>query len=85
MSPGRIESGSASAGPAQTMDPSATRARAGEPSLLGSDDLDARQERLREKRRQGGPDLTDQGQARDERAPQDAPDVPETDTAEPPA
>ena len=83
--PGVIETHEGSAGAAQTMDTPATRARAEEAGLLAPQQLDDRQERLRERRRWGGPDLWQEREARGEGAEEEAPDVPETETEDPPA
>ena len=75
-----IESHKRSAGGPSTHDPAGTRRRAETSGMLPTDELDRRQERMRTKRRSGGPKLSevDEGEA-------EAPDVPPTETEEPPA
>jgi hypothetical protein len=74
-----IETEEGSAGGPAGHDTTGTRRRAETPGMLPPDDLDARQERLRKDRKRGGPDLTKDGES------EEAPDVPPTETEEPPA
>jgi hypothetical protein len=78
-----IETEEASAGGPQTHDPAGTRLRAETPGLLTQEELDERQEKIRETRRKGGPDLTKKG-SEAEAEEDEPPDVPPTETEEPP-
>jgi hypothetical protein len=75
-----IETEERSAGGPSTHDPAGTRRRAGTSGMLPQDELDLRQERMRTQRRSGGPKLTEADEPEAE-----APDVPPTETEEPPA
>jgi hypothetical protein len=78
-----IDTEEASAGGPQTHDPAGTRLRAETPGLLTQEELDERQEKIRETRRKGGPDLTKKS-TEAEAEEDEAPDVPPTETEEPP-
>ena len=61
-----IDSGEASAGDAEELDPETAASRADDVGLESKAALDERQERLRTTRRWGGPDLDAESEARDE-------------------
>jgi hypothetical protein len=81
---GTIKTDAATAGEPQTIDPSGLRMRAGERDMLSPEELDRRQRRLRKKRLWGGPKLDARTRARGQ-ADDSVPDVPPTETEEPPA
>ena len=79
-----IETEEATAGEPKTHDAEGTRRRAETPGMLPPEELDKRQERLRTTRRTGGPDLGDEDSQSSADAQEDVPDVPPTETDEPP-
>jgi len=78
-----IETEEGSAGGPHTHDAAGTRLRAQTPGMLSPEELDKRQEKIRERRKSGGPDLTKRS-TEAEAEEDEAPDVPPTETDEPP-
>jgi hypothetical protein len=78
------EAGSASAGVAQRVDTSAVLARAETTDLLSQAELDARQARISERRRRGGPPLDETPADVAALTAAESDDVPPTDCADPP-
>jgi hypothetical protein len=78
-----VETGEGSAGEARELDPETAAERAEGLGLQPKKALDERQEKLRETRRQGGPDLDAESDARGE-AVEDVPEVEPTETEEEP-
>lgn len=86
---GRIETHRGDAGEAQRMNQGARAARAAMPDSLPKEALDQRQARIGERRRRGGPLLEAEAEeaprTRGEADPSSAaPDVPPTESADPP-
>lgn len=79
-----IRTKTATTGPADKMDRSAARRRALAPDMQEQEELDERQARVGRTRRPGGPDLAEETRRRAE-ADEAVPDVPPTETREPPA
>jgi hypothetical protein len=73
-----------SAGAAQRPDAAATRRRAEAPDMLPPETLDEMQRNIRERRRQGGPDLDEESRLLGEDQ-EEVPDVPPTETEDRPA
>lgn len=84
MAPETIRTRTATTGPAEKMDRSAARRRTLASDMHSPEELDERQARVGRTRRSGGPDLAEETRRRAE-AEEAVPDVPPTETREPPA